>query len=36
MNKIKNKYNLTQTEINVVVNDGDGNCFFRVLGQFFN
>ena len=29
MNKIKNKYNLTQTEINVVVNDGDGNCFLE-------
>ena len=36
MNKIRNKHNLTQTEIDVVENDSDGNCFFRVLDQFFN
>ena len=36
MNKIRNKQYLTQSEIEVVENDGDGNCFFTVLGKFFN
>ena len=36
MNKIQNKQNLTQAEIDVIENEGDGNCYFRVLSQFFN
>ena len=36
MNKIQNKQNLNQNEIDVIKNEGDGNCFFRVLSQFFN
>ena len=35
MDKIYAKNNLDQEDILTSTNDGDGNCFFRVLSQFF-
>ena len=35
MDKIYAKNNLDQEDILTSSNDGDGNCFFRVLSQFF-
>ena len=35
MDKIYTKTNLDQNDIITSSNDGDGNCFFRVLRKFF-
>ena len=34
-NKIKNKEQLTQKDIIVIPNSGNGNCFFKIISQFY-
>ena len=36
MNKIYNKLTLTEKEINIIENASNGNCYYRVLSQYFN
>ena len=35
IDKIKNKEKLNQNEIDIIDNAGDGNCYFKVLSQYF-
>ena len=36
LNKINNKNELTQDDVIIIENKEDGNCFYRVLNQYFN
>jgi len=36
MDKKYNKLKLTEKDINIIENDTDGKCYYRILSQFFN